>query len=150
MNTSEHRFGIVSVFVLGIAFALATFVLWPAEASTLPPRPTVEPTPAPTEPPADTPSDSSRVESSQIVLKVDVWELEAVDSWQALWTVVQWQDGRGRWHDVTGWRGHLDALDGTTGTKVATPSHETDTLSKSGDSKISPRARKIPRSVTFP
>jgi hypothetical protein len=117
MNTSEHRFGIVSIFVLGIAFALATFVLWPAEASTLPPRPTVEPTPAPTEPPADTPSGSSRVESSQIVLKVDVWELEAIDSWRALWTVVQWQDGLGRWHDVTGWRGHLDALDGVTGIK---------------------------------
>lgn len=28
------------------------------------------------------------------------------------WTVVQWQDGHGRWHDVTGWRGLLDDGDG--------------------------------------
>ena len=26
-----------------------------------------------------------------------------------LWTVVQWQDGTGDWHDVPGWQGALDA-----------------------------------------
>lgn len=25
------------------------------------------------------------------------------------WTVVQWQDGQGRWQDVSGWQGALDA-----------------------------------------
>ncbi len=25
-----------------------------------------------------------------------------------LWTVVQWQDARGQWHDVDGWQGTLD------------------------------------------
>ncbi len=25
-----------------------------------------------------------------------------------LWTMVQWQDGLGRWHDVEGWQGTLD------------------------------------------
>ena len=28
--------------------------------------------------------------------------------WQALWTVVQWQDRAGEWHDVVGWQGSLD------------------------------------------
>jgi len=28
--------------------------------------------------------------------------------WSQLWTVVQWQDAAGAWHDVTGWRGALD------------------------------------------
>lgn len=29
--------------------------------------------------------------------------------WQSLWTVVQWQDGTGAWHDVEGWQGPLAA-----------------------------------------
>jgi hypothetical protein len=28
--------------------------------------------------------------------------------WQDLWTVVQWQDASGNWHDVEGWRGTFD------------------------------------------
>jgi hypothetical protein len=28
--------------------------------------------------------------------------------WQELWTVVQWQDRQGHWHDVQGWQGTLD------------------------------------------
>ena len=28
--------------------------------------------------------------------------------WQDLWTVVQWQDEKGHWHDVEGWRGRLN------------------------------------------
>ncbi len=32
--------------------------------------------------------------------------------WQKLWTVVQWQDGLGEWHDVEGWQSTLEA-DGT-------------------------------------
>ncbi|MDX1688329.1 MAG: hypothetical protein R3248_10130 [Candidatus Promineifilaceae bacterium] len=28
------------------------------------------------------------------------------------WTAVQWQDGLGDWHDVDGWRGHLDDSEG--------------------------------------
>lgn len=33
-----------------------------------------------------------------------------------IWTVVQWEDGAGAWHDVDGWRGHLD--DAQAGTKT--------------------------------
>jgi hypothetical protein len=31
--------------------------------------------------------------------------------WQELWTVVQWQDRRGKWHEVEGWRGTLDEIE---------------------------------------
>ena len=30
--------------------------------------------------------------------------------WQELWTIVQWQDAFGRWHDVEGWQGTLDSV----------------------------------------
>jgi hypothetical protein len=30
--------------------------------------------------------------------------------WQELWTIVQWQDNEGRWHDVEGWQGTLDSI----------------------------------------
>lgn len=30
------------------------------------------------------------------------------DRW---WTVVQWQDSQGNWHDVDGWRGHMNIPD---------------------------------------
>lgn len=33
------------------------------------------------------------------------------DPWQDLWTVVQWQDNLGDWHDVLGWQGHLDDIE---------------------------------------
>lgn len=35
-----------------------------------------------------------------------------------LWTVVQWQDGVGNWHDVDGWRGVLDDINDHKGDKV--------------------------------
>jgi hypothetical protein len=34
-----------------------------------------------------------------------------------LWTAVQWQDVSGNWHDVQGWRGDLDRVDGDIGSK---------------------------------
>jgi hypothetical protein len=32
----------------------------------------------------------------------------SMDHWQDLWTIVQWQDDKGDWHDVEGWQGGLD------------------------------------------
>jgi len=37
---------------------------------------------------------------------------------QELWTVVQWQDGSGDWHDVEGWQGTLDDIQNEIGYKV--------------------------------
>ena len=36
--------------------------------------------------------------------------ISSASSWQSLWTVVQWQDHRGAWHDVDGWQGTLDQV----------------------------------------
>ena len=30
--------------------------------------------------------------------------------WQDLWTIVQWQDDKGYWHEVEGWQGGLDGV----------------------------------------
>lgn len=30
--------------------------------------------------------------------------------WQELWTIVQWRDEHGYWHDVEGWQGTLDKV----------------------------------------
>jgi hypothetical protein len=38
--------------------------------------------------------------------------------WQDLWTVVQWQDERGVWHDVESWQGSLDEFSDDVGTKI--------------------------------
>ncbi len=39
-------------------------------------------------------------------------------NWQDLWTVVQWQDVQGDWHDVDGWQGGLDEISESTGQKT--------------------------------
>jgi hypothetical protein len=83
----------------------------------LPTRTTPHPTPLPTAiPPTSIPAPISTpiisgehtgdAPGSQIKLRV------ALDSpdWQRWWTVVQWQDERGDWHDVTGWQGILDGV----------------------------------------
>jgi hypothetical protein len=86
-------------------------VLAGATALPLPPRPTEEPPvvvviekePSPT----------------RITLSLDLTS-EAVGKGvdpRALWTVVQWQDALGDWHDVEGWVGPLDTIDATRGEK---------------------------------
>ena len=65
-----------------------------------PPTPTAEPIPAPV------------VNGGKIILQTlfgDDWSSTGMD-WQDLYTVVQWQDEWGSWHDVNGWRGTLDKV----------------------------------------
>jgi hypothetical protein len=79
------------------------------QAAPLPPRTPPEPE-KPIPPPAPS--------GAQIVLLVQFPE-EGLDfQWQELWTVVQWQDLKGNWHDVDGWRGNLDEVTGEEGTKT--------------------------------
>jgi hypothetical protein len=80
---------------VGLAVALWSAGLWLAPGGTAqagsgypPPRPSLAPTAAP---PA-----------------VGAIRLEAAGAPATAWTVVQWQDGRGGWHDVEGWQGDLD------------------------------------------
>lgn len=63
----------------------------PAPVTALPPRPTATAVPA------------SAAPGAKITLHTT--GTISPDNW----TVVQWQDAQGEWHDVTGWQGELEA-----------------------------------------
>jgi hypothetical protein len=70
----------------------------------LPPRET----PVPAQPPQDGDGNYNEPVGAHIVLHVpsaSVWILGSPDT---AWTLVQWQDSAGSWHDVDGWQGTLD------------------------------------------
>lgn len=71
-----------------LAIALLAIALFAPAAAALPPRPNPEPTPAP-------------LPSGAIQLTISSAPAD-------LWTMVQWQDALGDWHDVSGWQGTLD------------------------------------------
>lgn len=89
------RFALMAVVICGMLIVVAPV------AYALPPRPT----PAPGGPGA---SIELRVQAGYVYLS----------HWQDLWTVVQWQDAHGDWHDVEGWRGSLDEIVQGEGQKV--------------------------------
>ncbi len=78
-------FGLLLIATLSNVFSM------PVQAE-LPPRPTPTPVPVPT---------SAAPRGATIVLQTQV----------GAWSVVQWQDVNGDWHDVDGWRGAV--TDGT-------------------------------------
>jgi hypothetical protein len=45
-----------------------------------------------------------------LVLRLGPLWPQAGIPWQDLWTVVQWQDREGNWHDVEGWQGTPDGI----------------------------------------
>ncbi len=106
-NRTLGVFCVVGIMLIGLVLP----VLAGATALPLPPRPTTEPSvvvvvekvPSPT----------------RITLSLDLTSGalgKGIDP-QALWTVVQWQDALGEWHDVEGWTGPLDTIDATHGEK---------------------------------
>jgi hypothetical protein len=90
-------------------FLLAFFILisvlllaWPSSPTHagpgLPPRET----PTPTRPPGDGDDDKDdEPVGAHIVLHIP-------SAPAGLWTIVQWQDSVGSWHDIEGWQGMLD------------------------------------------
>jgi len=89
------------------ALLVMTLAMLPTQAtvSALPPRPTPV-TPTPISMPASTSPGWA------------VIELHVQAARPELWTVVQWQDRLGGWHDVEGWRGTLDEASNGVGKKV--------------------------------
>jgi len=91
----RHLWQIVTIGSLSLAVALS--LLTPRPAAAMPPRPPRPPrttaVPAP--------------HRTLIALVVTLADAPPV-VWSELWTVVQWQDATGGWHDVAGWRGTLD------------------------------------------
>jgi hypothetical protein len=85
-----------------VVLAIILLAVLPETAEALPPRPTVPLPPDDIEPSAQ----------AQIQLQVrfpDSWPWQTTH-WQDLWTMVQWQDPSGAWHDVEGWQGTLDEV----------------------------------------
>ncbi|NKQ35838.1 MAG: hypothetical protein HF973_09515 [Chloroflexi bacterium] len=91
------------LFMLGAATILALFIVnrTTAEDYTLPPR-----------------NENTQINQaavpvgSRLQLKTrfgESWPWDTMQ-WQDVWTVVQWQDDKGEWFDVTGWQGNLDSI----------------------------------------
>jgi hypothetical protein len=93
----------------GIAvLVMATSLMVPAQPvwADLPPRPT--------------PGEwrGEELEKTTIELRVRFEDAQQAARWQELWTVVEWQDAFGDWHEVEGWRGALDEVVRGEGRKV--------------------------------
>lgn len=96
--TGNHQINRYVVLIFAFFTTINLIALTPSLAlADLPPRPGL-PTPS-SDPASD--SDEGNPIGGYIVLRVPMAP-------EGLWTVVQWQDQAGRWHDTDGWRGLLD------------------------------------------
>ncbi len=77
----------------------------PPGDATPPPPPPPPPTPLPDTPSAGSSGGSGRAQSAAVPVTSGAGEI-AVTTTPGSYTVVQWQDGAGNWHDVPGWRAH--------------------------------------------
>ena len=98
----------MAIFVLvvyGLPVVLLLLSAQDAHAA-LPPRPTPVPTSTQASPSAPQPP-----VGATIALRVS-------PARAALWTMIQWQDAFGGWHDVEGWQGTLDEIKDGEGKKT--------------------------------
>ena len=91
------RKALINLWVAIVLTLLVGSAVAPAQASTLPPR--AEDVVIRNE---DDGNDENNADGAYIELRVQ-------PDLGGLWTVVQWQDGMGRWHDVDGWRTQVEA-----------------------------------------
>jgi len=99
-----------ALIVAGVCVLLAVAVLpaYPQAALAGPPRPT----------PRSRPASAPTGATIALAIRFDPLWPQAGIPWQDLWTVVQWQDGWGTWHDVAGWQGTPDGIVDGEGRKV--------------------------------
>lgn len=112
MNHQAYRAILRAVFLALISLLLT----WPPHTQAGPELPPRE-APDPARPPGDD-RDDSQPNGAHIVLRVFSTSdgvngaPEGVQSARhELWTMVQWQDSTGSWHDVDGWQGTPDDKD---------------------------------------
>ena len=86
-------------------------------ATPTPPPPTWTPGPAPVKTPQGAPLPAAGWGGGAIELQVRFGPAMLKYAPEA-WTVVQWQDAWGDWHDVEGWRGALDEVVSAEGRKI--------------------------------
>jgi len=95
-------FGLTVLTVVGLGWGSAAV---PQARADLPPRP-----PTPT---AESTSGGGPTVTASVELHAGFpadWPWTEV-GWQAVWTVVEWQDPEGTWHAVDGWQGTLDEVE---------------------------------------
>ena len=102
--TRQTRFIIVIGLIVAAALFIGLLPGTPSVTAAPPPRPTLTPTPY------STPSTGNPF-GSYIELRLPTDNIN-------LWTVVQWQDAQGGWHDVENWRGILDEINQHKGDKL--------------------------------
>jgi hypothetical protein len=125
-----HRFEKVVIAVLLVGMVVGLLVssstvsaeskpTQPPENTPTPAKPTVPPkaTPQPTIVPTLPSSDAGREKGGVIELLAGLPSSGTVRL-REVFTVVQWQDGNGDWHDVEGWRGQPDNIVGRTAIKT--------------------------------
>ncbi len=97
---AQRMLFIVSALGFFLVLSLLSTAVSTAAPPDLPPRPTVEPTatsvPLPTAVATPIPRQGGTI------------TLQVTNGSRTMWSIVQWQDALGDWHDVEGWRGHLD------------------------------------------
>lgn len=103
-RTSSIRLTLITSSLCALLMVAWGASLAQAAPPALPPRPTPV-TPTPISMPASTSPGWA------------VIELHVQAARPELWTVVQWQDALGGWHDVEGWRGTLDEISNGMGQK---------------------------------
>jgi hypothetical protein len=111
MTTTKSRLGAKLTLVTGMIcaslLAIGLTSLVQAAPVDIPPRP-----PKPTPQPTSQPAPQTIPVGALIELHVQFPEEGLEFHWQELWTIVQWQDEFGHWHNVEGWQGTLDEVVG--------------------------------------
>lgn len=96
-NTYRTLAAVLTAIVMALGLSIS-----PGALAELPPRPTPSPT---------TPT-RTEVKVAGLLLRATYpadWPWTPVH-WRTPWTVVQWQDAAGNWHDVKGWQGPPDLI----------------------------------------
>ena len=106
MNTRNHMN--IWLTALGLTCVVLAIVSLSSQAQAAPPALPPRPTPLLTLPP----------QQDRVLLYDSRIQLIVSPARAGLWTVVQWQDIFGNWHDVEGWRGTLDDVVGSQGEQV--------------------------------